>query len=81
MVDPPRALRSLGFFLACALVALGHELLEAEHLTIEPVHDLLNGEPVRLWLDRPEAPDDDLVARLGGEVDTVIRVRCSLWDS
>ncbi len=69
----------LAFLLASALVTLGQELIEAEHFDLEPHHDVLRGRPVRIWLSRPEAPDDELRAALGPAVDTVIRVECSLW--
>ncbi|MBT0772263.1 hypothetical protein KIH74_25180 [Kineosporia sp. J2-2] len=69
----------LTFLLAGGLVSLGQELLEAEDFDLEPHHDIFRGRPVQLWLDRHEAPDDDLERALGSVVDTVIRVECSLW--
>lgn len=69
----------LTFLLASALITLGQDLIEAEHFDLEPHHDIFRGRPVRIWLARHEAPDDQLRAALGPAVDTVIRVECSLW--
>jgi hypothetical protein len=69
----------LAFLLASALITLGQDLIEAEHFDLEPHHDVFRGRPVRIWLARHEAPDDELRAALGPSVDTVIRVECSLW--
>jgi hypothetical protein len=69
----------LAFLLASALVTLAQDLIEAEHFDLEPHHDVFRGRPVRIWLSRHEAPDDELRAALGPAVDTVIRVECSLW--
>ena len=86
-VDPPPGFdpggegdrAKLAFLLASALISLGQDLLEAEDFDLEPHHDVFQGRPVRIWLARHEAPDEQLRAALGPMVDTVIRVECSLW--
>jgi len=79
-VPKPLAVRvELALALALALIVLGHELLEAEDIDLEPYTDIVQGRSVRFWLDRQEAPDEELAAVLGPAVDTVIRVGCSLW--
>jgi hypothetical protein len=69
----------LAFLLASTLMVLGHELIDVDHFDLEPYEDLFDGSPVEMWLGPQEAPTGRLVIALGEEVDTVIRVECSLW--
>jgi hypothetical protein len=69
----------LAFVLASALITLGHELIEIDHFELAPYQDLFDDEPVELWLAGQEAPEGLLAIALENDVDTVIRVECSLW--
>jgi hypothetical protein len=69
----------LAFLLAAGLVHLGHELMAVDHFELPPYHGEFEGKPVQMWLGRQEPPDGALAFQLGEEVDTIIRVDCSLW--
>jgi len=69
----------LAVVLASGLIYLGHELMAVDHFDIPPYYAEFGGEPVKMWLGRQEPPDDRLAVLLGDEVDTVMRVDCSLW--
>jgi hypothetical protein len=69
----------LAFFLASGLIHLGHELMAVDHFSIPPYEGEFEGKPVKMWLDRQQPPDAALAVALGEEVDTVMRVDCSLW--
>jgi hypothetical protein len=53
--------------------------MAVDHFTIPAYHGEFEGKPVQMWLDRQEPPDAFLAIALGDEVDTVMRVDCSLW--
>lgn len=86
-IRPPRGYGSgkamedarLAVFLGSALIRLGFMLLAAEGFEIPPYRADLDGRPVRFWLGGHEPPFKQLALILGPEVDTVIRVECSLW--
>jgi hypothetical protein len=71
----------LAVFLATALIHLGFGLLSAEGFDVPPYGGDFDGRPVRFWLGAQEPPFAPLTMLLGPEVDTVIRVECSLWST
>ena len=66
-------------FLGNGLMELGIGLLSAEGFETSSYQGDLDGRTVRLWLGGHEPPFPQLAAFLGPEVDTVIKVKCSLW--
>jgi hypothetical protein len=70
---------ALAFFLAAGLHHLGRELMAVDHFSVPPYRGEFGGKPVEMWLAQQQPPDDLVAERLGGDVDTVIRVDCSLW--
>jgi hypothetical protein len=70
---------NLAFFLASGLIHLGSELIDVDHFTVPPYHGEFDGRPVQMWLDGQAPPEGPLAIALGEEVDTVLRVDCSLW--
>jgi hypothetical protein len=69
----------LAVFLATGLIHLGYRLLAAEGFDVLPYHAELDGRQVQFWLGDQEAPFEALAHSLGPDVDTVIKVHCSLW--
>jgi hypothetical protein len=88
-IRPPRKFSSgdaladahLAVFLATGLIHLGQELVSTDGFEIPPYQADLDGRPVQFWLGRQEPPFPRLAATLGLDVDTVIRVECSLWST
>ncbi|HST81193.1 MAG TPA: hypothetical protein VLL08_05605 [Kineosporiaceae bacterium] len=69
----------LAVFLATGLIHLGYRLLAAEGFDVPPYHAELDGRQVQFWLGDQEAPFEGLAHSLNPDVDTVIKVHCSLW--
>ena len=69
----------LAMFLALGLVSLGSELIRVDHLALPPHVGEFEGRPVELWLGKQEPAEGRLALALGDDVDTIIRVECSLW--
>ena len=80
-LDPSDASASarMAVFFATALIQLSDALMVAEDFDIAPCRAELDGRPVQFWLGDHEPPFEQLALLLGPEVDTVIRVECSLW--
>lgn len=76
--DASAAARRAVFF-ATALIHLGDALMVAEDFDVSPYRADLDGRPVQFWLGDKQPPLEPLALMLGPEVDTVIRVECSLW--
>lgn len=71
----------LAVFLAGGLIELGRRMLAADDDEIPPGHSTLGDRRVQFWLGDQERPFRQLAVNLGPDVDTVIRVDCSLWHS
>jgi len=69
----------LTVFLATGLIHLASALLAADDFDIPLYQGELDGEQIRFRLGDQEPPSGELTAVLGPEVDTVIRVDCSIW--
>jgi hypothetical protein len=69
----------LATVLASGLIHLAQHLIEADDFDVPPHQCELDGQLVTLWLERQEAPEGRLAIALTSEVDTVLRVDCSLW--
>jgi hypothetical protein len=69
----------LAVFLATAMIHLGYALLDCEGFEVPPYLADHDGQQVRFWLGNQEPPSDELAQHLDADVDTVIRVHCSLW--
>lgn len=75
--DPSTAPR-IAVFLGGGLARLGYRLLAAPGLELPPYRTFAAGRLVSFWLAGQEPPGPLLASHLGREVDTVIRVECSL---
>lgn len=69
----------LAVFLATGLIQLGYRLLAADDFDVPPYWADFDGRRVRFWIDGEQMPPDRLAPHLDPEVDTVLRVDCSLW--
>lgn len=76
--QPPGGARR-NVFLASGLVHLGYRLLASPAFDVPAYEADFDGRPVAFRLAGHEPPGDRLARELGAEVDTVIRVDCSLW--
>jgi len=69
----------LAVFLAGGLIGLGRALLAADDGEVPSHQGTLDGRRVQFWLGGPEPPFPRLAENLDADVDSVIRVDCSLW--
>jgi hypothetical protein len=69
----------LTVLLASGLIHLGQELMAVDGFDLPPYRSDFDGTPLILWIERQEAPEGKLAIALTSEVDTVLRVGCSLW--
>lgn len=87
LATPPRAFTPgpgfdwarLSFVLAAALISLGQELIALDDAELPPYRTEFDGDQVELWLGRSQPSSDLPALALNPEVDTVIRVECSVW--
>jgi len=71
----------LACFLGARMIELGRALIVVDHFDVPAQQGELDGRQVRIWLAGQAPPEGPVAIALGPEVDTVIRVDCSLWSS